>query len=91
MPPSPAGPERWRLTPCGLHAVVAGYGRALGVRLSPHRLRHTAITLALELTGGDVHGAQRLARMADVRTLMVYDHSRRDRQGQISRAISEAL
>lgn len=50
-------------------------------RISPHSLRHTAITEALEATHGDVRKAQKLAGHADPRTTMLYDLRRNDLDG----------
>lgn len=40
-----AGPARaaGRLTPDGLYKIVSDYGEKLGLRLTPHKLRHSAI------------------------------------------------
>ena len=34
--------------------ILKGYGDAAGVRISPHRMRHSAITAYLDSSGGDV-------------------------------------
>ncbi len=82
-----------RLTADGLYKLVRLYAERSGLHsvLSPHRLRHTAITLALDATGGDVRAVQRLSRHARLETLMVYDDNRRDLQGEVTRSLSEAL
>lgn len=46
------------------------------VDVTPHGLRHTAITEVLERTGGDVRVAQRFARHSNPATTMVYDDNR---------------
>lgn len=81
-----------RLTPDGLYYVVGHYGKQVGIpRLTPHRLRHSAITAALDSTGGNVRAAQRLSRHADLRTLTRYDDNRSDIQGDVTRALSDLL
>jgi len=45
-------------------------------RLSPHSLRHTAITELLDATGGDLRTAQDFAGHADPRTTRRYDRAR---------------
>jgi integrase/recombinase XerC len=78
-----------RLTPEGLYDLVRRYGTALGVKLAPHKLRHSAITAILDATSGDVRTAQRLSRHKDVRTLQIYDDNREDLQGRASRMLSD--
>ena len=76
-----------RLTAGGLYGLVRGYGARLGLTLAPHKLRHSAITAALE-AGADVRDVQGLSRHAKLETLMRYDDSRVDRQGKVSRLLS---
>jgi integrase/recombinase XerD len=58
---------------------VRRLARAAGIpswaQLSPHSLRHTAITLALD-AGASLHDVQDYAGHADTRTTRRYDHSR---------------
>jgi integrase/recombinase XerC len=84
------------LTVDGLYDIVRGYGRRLDLNLSCHKLRHTGITLALEATNGDLRACQQFSRHADPRILIRYDDirnddRRRDRAGEITRAISDRL
>ncbi len=79
-----------RLTPGGLYGVVQGYGARLGLKLAPHKLRHSAITAALE-AGADVREVQGLSRHAKLETLMRYDDSRTDKQGKVSRLLSNLI
>jgi integrase len=46
-------------------------------RLTPHALRHAAITLYLQRTNGNVRGAQLFAGHARPKTTMRYDRSSR--------------
>jgi integrase len=46
-------------------------------RLTPHALRHAAITLYLQQTNGNVRGAQLFAGHARPETTMRYDRARR--------------
>jgi integrase/recombinase XerC len=81
-----------RLTPDGLYFVVRHYGRSIGhPGLTPHKLRHSAITCALDATGGDIRRVQRLSRHADIRTLTIYDDNRTDMQGEVTEMISALL
>lgn len=82
------------LTPTGrpiyelyVHRLVRRLARQAGIptadRLSPHSLRHTAITELLDATGGDLRAAQDFAGHADPRTTRRYDRARNnlDRHG----------
>ncbi len=53
-------------------------------KMSPHRVRHSAITTVLERNGGDVRKARDFSRHADIKTLMVYDDNLNQSQGEMS-------
>lgn len=59
--------------------IVSRYVRAAGIkkRISPHSLRHTAITLALD-AGATIRQAQTYAGHADPKTTVRYDRTRED-------------
>jgi integrase/recombinase XerC len=81
-----------RLSPDGLYKLVRRYGARIGVpQLSPHRIRHSAITAALEATGGDVRKVQQLSRHKKLETVTIYDDHRKDHQGQVTGILSELL
>jgi integrase/recombinase XerC len=81
-----------RLTADGLYAIVGEYGRAVGVpNLTPHKLRHSSLTLALDMTNGDVRKVQKLSRHANLKTLQIYDDAREDFQGEMSVGLSKLL
>ena len=79
-----------RLTPNGLYGLIGDYGRRLGLDLTPHKLRHSAITAALD-AGGTVREVQKLSRHAKLETLQRYDDSRADHQGKMSQLLSGLL
>ncbi|MEG3900925.1 tyrosine-type recombinase/integrase [Microcoleus sp. B4-C5] len=56
-------------------------------QMSPHRIRHSAITAALDATDGDVRKVQKLSRHKNLNTLMVYD----DNRGRDQRDVTELL
>ena len=89
---SPAARGRG-LTTDGLYKIVKELAESAGLtgRLSPHRLRHTAITLALDASGGDVRRVQQLSRHARLETLQRYDDNRSDLQGEVTRLLSSLL
>lgn len=59
--------------------IVTRYVRAAGIkkRISPHSLRHTAITLALD-AGATIRQAQTFSGHADPKTTVRYDRTRED-------------
>ncbi len=76
-----------RLTSTGVHRVVRSLGARVGLVVRPHRLRHSAITAALDLTG-DLRAVQRFSRHRDVRTLTIYDDYRQDLGGDVARRVA---
>ena len=57
----------------GVNDVVSKLGSAIGLNISAHYLRHTAITLALEL-GEPLQKVQSYARHASANTTIRYFH-----------------
>jgi integrase/recombinase XerC len=68
-------------------AIEAGITKVI----SPHRIRHSGITAALDATGGNVRKVQKLSRHADLNTLMIYDDNRQDLQGELSDLLSDLV
>jgi integrase/recombinase XerC len=79
------------LTADGLYKIVRGMALLAGIdtRTSPHRLRHTAITVALDTSNGDVRKVKRLSRHARLETLQIYDDNRLDMQGEMTDSLSD--
>ncbi|WP_338438712.1 tyrosine-type recombinase/integrase [Synechococcus elongatus] len=63
----------------------------LGKRLSPHRIRHSAITAALDATGGNVRLVQKLSRHSRLETLQRYDDARQNFQGECTEHLARML
>ena len=81
-----------RLTPDGLYQLTAFYGAQIGLkRLTPHQLRHSAITAALEMSKGDVRKVKKLSRHTKLETLIIYDDNRENFQGEMSNGLSKLL
>ena len=59
----------------GINDIVSRLGKAIGLNISAHYLRHTAITLALEL-GEPLQKVQSYARHASANTTIRYFHDR---------------
>jgi integrase/recombinase XerC len=72
-----------RLTGDGIRKIVVRHSENAGIKkqMSPHRIRHSAITAALDATDGNVRKVQKLSRHRKLDTLMIYDDNRgRDQQ-----------
>lgn len=72
-----------RLTGDGIRKIVVRQSEKAGItkQMSPHRIRHSAITAALDATDGNVRKVQKLSRHKNLNTLMIYDDNRgRDQQ-----------
>lgn len=82
-----------RLTGDGIYNLVKEAAIAAGINkhLSPHRIRHSGITEALNLTDGNVRAVQKLSRHKNIQTLLLYDDSRRNMQKEISDKLIDAL
>jgi integrase/recombinase XerC len=72
-----------RLTGDGIRKIVVRHSENAGIKkqMSPHRIRHSAITAALDATFRNVRKVQKLSRHRKLDTLMIYDDNRgRDQQ-----------
>lgn len=80
------------LSPRGIDLIVRSRAAAAGCGiLSPHKLRHCAITAALDATDGDVRSVRLLSRHKSVETVLVYDDRRADLGGKISQLVAAKL
>lgn len=78
-----------RLDTKSAYNAVARCGRESGIgRLTPHGLRHSAITYALTVTGGDVARVSQFSRHRKIQTLMIYDDRRRSEAAEIARLVA---
>lgn len=82
-----------RLTGTAIYQIVSTAARCAGIRkpMSPHRIRHSAITVALDATNGDVRKVQRFSRHKQLDTLMIYDDNRSNMQGEVSDLLGNIL
>ncbi|NCR23527.1 MAG: tyrosine-type recombinase/integrase [Microcystis aeruginosa L111-01] len=81
-----AGYQDGRLCTQAIYTVVKERCQAAGISkvISPHRIRHSSITAALEATGGDVRRVQKLSRHSSLNTLLIYDDNRKNHQGEVT-------
>ncbi|MFN3926765.1 MAG: tyrosine-type recombinase/integrase [Pseudanabaenaceae cyanobacterium] len=82
-----------RLTGTAIYQLVQTYAQQAGINktMSPHRIRHSAITAALDATNGNVRKVQKFSRHKKLDTLMIYDDNRNNLQGEVSNLLSELL
>ena len=82
-----------RLTGCGLYYVINTLSQQAGLpkQLSPHQVRHSSITAALDQTNGNVREVQKLSRHADINVLMTYDDNRQKSQGKVTRLLDNLI
>jgi integrase/recombinase XerC len=75
-----------RLSTNSIYKVVKGRSELAGIAkpMSPHRIRHSSITAALDLTNGDVRRVQKLSRHSNLNTLLIYDDNRKNAQREVS-------
>jgi integrase/recombinase XerC len=59
--------------------------------VSPHRVRHSAITAALDATNGDVRTVQQLSGHADLNVIRRYDDNRKGLQKKVSNLLSDLV
>ncbi|NJK50069.1 tyrosine-type recombinase/integrase [Candidatus Gracilibacteria bacterium] len=82
-----------RLTGDGIYKIVRKYCQMAGITkpMSPHRVRHSSITAALDATDGNVRKVQKLSRHANLDTLMRYDDNRRSYQLEVTELLDELI
>ncbi|MFY7934129.1 MAG: tyrosine-type recombinase/integrase [Microcystis aeruginosa] len=80
------GYREGRLSTQAIYNIVSTRCQSAGISkvMSPHRIRHSSITAALEATGGDVRRVQKLSRHSSLNTLLIYDDNRKNYQGEVT-------
>ncbi len=88
-----AGKGNGRLTSQAVYVLVRDLCKQAGISkpMSPHRIRHSAITEALELTNGNVRLVQKFSRHAKLETLQVYDDNRHRGQAQVTNLLAAVI
>lgn len=82
-----------RMTGTAIYQLVRKTAKVAGIEkiMSPHRIRHSGITAALEATKGDVRKVQKFSRHSDLNTLMIYDDNRKNIQGEITEILADLI
>ena len=75
-----------RLTTRAVYLLVQKYCNLAGVKktMSPHRIRHSSITAALDATDGNVRQVQKLSRHTNINTLIIYYDNRQNAQAEVT-------
>jgi len=82
-----------RLTGTAIYQIVSQVAKDVKIskQMSPHRIRHSAITAALDATNGNVRKVQKLSRHKKLDTLMLYDDNRTNMQGEVSSLLGDLI
>ena len=82
-----------RLTGNGIYAIIDGLFKKAEVtkKMSPHRVRHSSITAALDATDGNLRKVQKLSRHTNINTLMTYDDNRINYQEELSQVLDDLV
>lgn len=80
------------LSDTGLAKMVRTRAKKAGITkpLSPHRIRHSSITAALD-AGQTVREVQKLSRHIKLETLMIYDDNRQQHQLKVSSVLADLV
>jgi integrase/recombinase XerC len=75
-----------RMTGESLWKLIRTIAKAAGITkpLSPHKLRHSSITAALQATNGNVAKVQKLSRHSSIETVMIYEDHRVNQQKEVT-------
>lgn len=80
------------LTGDAIYKIVRHYfGDVTNKIMSPHRIRHSAITAALDASAGNVRDVQKFSRHKNIETLLIYDDNRTNPQADISQGLAGFL
>lgn len=82
-----------RLSGNAIYNLVRQTAKSAGISkiVSPHRIRHSAITAALDATNGDTRKVQKLSRHKNLNTLMIYDDNRHQHQAEVTGILADLV
>lgn len=82
-----------RLSGNGIYTIVDRLCLKAGIskKMSPHRIRHSSITAALDATDGNIRKVQKLSRHKNINTVMTYDDNRSNHQEEISQLLDDLI
>ena len=76
------------LTGDGLYKIIRKLGELAGIKARPHGLRHSAITSALDITGGNIRAVAKFSRHRNIQVLTLYDDNRADLGGGVAAMVA---
>ena len=82
------------LTASGIYRIVQrlfDQTKIPAQHVTPHGIRHTAITSALDAVNGDIRRVRSFARHSKVETTLVYDDNRRDVGGEVASKLADLV
>lgn len=77
------------LTRDGLHDMIVAYGNKLGIKLTPHKFRHYAISWLAVKTNGNIPLIMQFSRHARYDTVQKYVDAIQNQQGALSRMLAD--
>jgi integrase/recombinase XerC len=82
-----------RLDGSTIYRLVREFSAAAGIDkvVSPHRIRHSAITAYLDASDGNIRAAQSLSRHANLNTLSRYDDNRHKYQAIATNTLADLV
>jgi integrase/recombinase XerC len=82
-----------RLTGESIRRMVDRLCHQAGVnkQMSPHRIRHSSITAALNVTNGNIRKVQKLSRHSNLETVLIYDDARQKDQLELSHTLADMV
>lgn len=80
-----------RLQGDGIHDLTERWEVATGVRVRPHKLRHSFVNEALDATNGNLHAVRKAARWKKLDPVVVYDDNRTDIAGDVVSQVSARI
>jgi len=74
-----------------IYRMVRRTGEKAGIKkiVSPHQIRHSAITAYLDASDGDMRGGASFARHSDLSVTQVYDDNRKRQQKKATKILSD--
>jgi integrase/recombinase XerC len=81
-----------RLTSTAVYQIVQKFGQAVDLRATPHGLRHTGITTAVERAqakGVDLDKVRQFSRHAKLATLQIYVDQHENWQGRVAEMVAK--
>ncbi len=67
------------------------YQAGVSKQMSPHRIRHSSITTALNVSDGNVRKVQKLSRHSRIETVLIYDDARQKDQLELSHQLADLV